>query len=107
SRRAAVALHGAGFRVARLLLRDHGDTAALNAEMCHAARIDEVLSACNALSERYGSGRTGLLGFSLGGNFAVRVAAHDACSRSIARVLASCPVGASASRGARIGRRLE
>jgi predicted alpha/beta-fold hydrolase len=92
SRRAAVALHRAGFRVARLLLRDHGDTAALNAEMFHSARIDEVVSACNALSERYGSGCTGLLGFSLGGNFAVRVAAHDACNRSIARVLAICPV---------------
>jgi len=92
SRRAAHALSSAGFRVARLLLRDHGDTSALNTEMFHSARIDEVVEACNALSASYGNGRTGVLGFSLGGNFAVRVAAHPRCDRSIASVLAVCPV---------------
>jgi predicted alpha/beta-fold hydrolase len=92
SRRAASALHRAGFRIARLLLRDHGDTAALNPEMFHSARIDEVVDACNALSRRYGNGRTGVLGFSLGGNFAVRVAAHPQADPSIAAVLAICPV---------------
>jgi predicted alpha/beta-fold hydrolase len=92
SRRAAAALHRAGFRVARLIFRDHGDTAGLNAEMFHSARLDEVVDACNALSAGYGNGRTGLLGFSLGGNFALRVASHAATDASIVSVLAVCPV---------------
>jgi len=92
SRRVAAALHHAGFRIARLLLRDHGDTAALNVELFHSARIDEVVAACNGLVERYGDRGAGLLGFSLGGNFAVRVAAHPAVDARIAQVLAVCPV---------------
>ena len=92
SRRAADALHRANFRVARLLLRDHGDTAALNVELFHSARIDEVVAACNALAARYGNGTTGILGFSLGANFAIRVAADASCNERIAAVLAVCPV---------------
>jgi hypothetical protein len=54
-RRAASALHAAGFRVARLHLRDHGDTAHLNEELFNAARITEVVDVCNALASRYGA----------------------------------------------------
>lgn len=70
---AAAALHAAGFGVARLNLRDHGDTAHLNAELFHSARIGEVVEAIVTLRERLGT-PIGLLGFSLGGNFALRVA---------------------------------
>lgn len=70
---AATELWRAGFSVARLNLRDHGSTAELNEELYHAARIREVLDAIAQLEERYGRAGTGVVGFSLGGNFALRV----------------------------------
>jgi predicted alpha/beta-fold hydrolase len=91
-RRASTALYRAGFNVARLLLRDHGDTAGLNPELFNAARIDEVVDACNLLAARHGSAGTGLMGFSLGGNFSLRVAAHPDCSPAMRACLAVCPV---------------
>lgn len=91
-RRAADALHAAGFNVVRLLLRDHGETAALNEELFNAARIDEVVDACNYLTARYGEYGAGLMGFSLGGNFALRVAAHPGCSSALSACFAVCPV---------------
>lgn len=70
---AAAALHARGFTVTRINLRDHGDTAGLNPGLFHSALIDEVIALVKQLSEE--SARpTGLLGFSLGGNFALRVA---------------------------------
>ncbi len=91
-RRASTALYEAGFTVARLLLRDHGQTAHLNPDMFHAARIDEVVDACNALVEHAGSSSGGLLGFSLGGNFALRLAANERISTTFRTALAVCPV---------------
>lgn len=91
-RRAAAALHGAGFRVARLHLRDHGNTAHLNEALFNAARIVEVVDACNALAARYGADGAGLLGYSLGGNFALRLAAHPEISSTFGNALAVCPV---------------
>jgi predicted alpha/beta-fold hydrolase len=88
--RTAVALLEDGFNVARLLLRDHGDTASLNVEPFNAARIDEVVDACNQLAERHGQ-RAGLVGFSLGGNFALRVASHPDRSDRIRACFAVCP----------------
>lgn len=75
-------LLAAGYRVIRLNLRDHGDTAHLNEEMFHSARIKEVVDACLELADR----PTGLIGFSLGGNFALRV-----CARTELPALAICP----------------
>ncbi len=90
--RAALALKHSGYNVARLLLRDHGDTIGLNEDLFHSARIDEVVDACNWLAMRYGSTRVGAMGFSLGGSFAIRIAAHPRRSDSIAAALAVCPV---------------
>lgn len=84
---AAKALDEAGFNVARLNLRDHGDTAALNEGMFNSSRIDEVAGAVAQLADKYGSGHAGLVGFSLGGNFALRVAR---CHEQI-KTLAVCP----------------
>ena len=70
--RVTTALVDAGFNVARLLLRDHGSTAALNLELFNSARIDEVVDASEWLVASFGPG--GIMGFSLGGNFALRVA---------------------------------
>jgi predicted alpha/beta-fold hydrolase len=66
-------LHRAGYAVARLNLRDHGGTHDLNEEMFHANRIDEVVGAVSALSTSIAHRRLFLIGFSLGGNFALRV----------------------------------
>jgi predicted alpha/beta-fold hydrolase len=68
---AATELLDAGFRVARLNLRDHGGTEALNEELFHSARTREVVDAVRQLTVAHGGG---VLGFSLGGNFALRVA---------------------------------
>lgn len=98
-RRTADALHAAGFNVIRLLLRDHGDTAALNEDLFNAARIEEVVDACSYLAAEYGQHGAGLMGFSLGGNFALRVAAHADCHPGLSACFAVCPVvdpGASA-----------
>lgn len=90
--RSADALHDAGFNVVRLLLRDHGGTAGLNEDLFNAARIDEVVDACNYLVRHYGQHGAGLMGFSLGGNFALRVAGHPACDTGITACFPVCPV---------------
>ena len=66
-------LHRAGYTVVRLNLRDHGGTHDLNEGMFHANRIDEVVGAVAALSSTIAHRRLFLIGFSLGGNFALRV----------------------------------
>lgn len=86
-----VALSAAGFNVARLNMRDHGGTEPLNEEMFNSGRIGEIIDACAQLSQRYGAAGTGLMGFSLGANFALR-AASSACRRAAVPTLAICPV---------------
>ncbi|WP_293367592.1 alpha/beta fold hydrolase [Nevskia sp.] len=65
----------AGWNVFRLNLRDHAGTHALNERMFHSARIAEVLHGVRAAQLIDGSegGRLAVIGFSLGGNFALRV----------------------------------
>ncbi len=70
----AKSLYQAGFSVARINLRDHGDTAHLNRGLFNSALIDEVVALTRHLSGAYGSAGMGVMGFSLGGNFALRVA---------------------------------
>lgn len=71
---AACALHDAGWRIARLNLRDHGFTHALNREMFHSARLDEVLAAIRRIGAHVDDAALRVVGFSLGGNFTLRVA---------------------------------
>lgn len=63
-----------GFSVIRLNLKDHGGTAHLNEDLYNAARIAEVVEAVTLLQQQQATGPCGLAGFSLGGNFALRVA---------------------------------
>jgi predicted alpha/beta-fold hydrolase len=63
-----------GFSVARLNLRDHGGTAHLNEGMFHNGLIDEVVDVVGQLQKQYGG--SAVVGFSLGGNFALRLAKH-------------------------------
>lgn len=88
---AARALHDAGWHVTRLNLRDHGYTHALNAEMFHSGRLDEVCGALHAIAEHIG-GDLRLIGFSLGGNFVLRLGeARAAEALPITRCIAVCP----------------
>jgi predicted alpha/beta-fold hydrolase len=87
------ALYAAGFAVFRLNFRDHGATHELNPELFHSCRIDEVVDATKRIIEAHGEPRTFLVGHSLGGNFALRVAVRSrAANLSLARVVAICPV---------------
>ncbi|HOX71163.1 alpha/beta fold hydrolase [Dokdonella sp.] len=81
-----------GYDVFRLNFRDHGDTHHLNPELFHSCRIDEVVGAVGAVARMFHDLPLGIAGFSLGGNFALRVAlrAPDA-GIPLAYALAVCP----------------
>lgn len=87
------ALWHAGFDVVRLLLRDHGGTDHLNEEMFNSSMLPEVIDALKTLLARHTGGCAGVLGFSLGGNFALRIAAQaERAGLPIGSVLAICPL---------------
>lgn len=69
----ACRLHAEGWNVFRLNLRDHGGSHALNEEMFHSARMDEVLNAVHAIRRFDAAPKLVAIGFSLGGNFALRI----------------------------------
>jgi predicted alpha/beta-fold hydrolase len=86
-------LFAEGFEVVRLNLRDHGATHHLNRELFHSCRLPEVVGAMRALATRFSGLPMVLAGFSLGGNFMLRVAAHpEARHLPVERVLAISPV---------------
>ncbi|MGH8304134.1 MAG: YheT family hydrolase [Steroidobacteraceae bacterium] len=81
------------FEVVRLNLRDHGDTHHLNRDLFHSCRLPEVIGAVRALQRQLPARPLELVGFSLGGNFMLRVAAHARDSGlQLARVIAVSPV---------------
>jgi predicted alpha/beta-fold hydrolase len=112
SGRAAVVLHGwegsaqsiyvlslsqmlfeRGFDVVRLNLRDHGETHHLNRELFHSCRLPELIGAVRSLQDMFAGRPMNLVGFSLGGNFVLRVAARAAHAQlDLARVIAISPV---------------
>ena len=63
-----------GFSICRLNLRDHGDSHHLNEGLFHGALLEETFEAVNYLSQQAGNLPVYLIGFSLGGNFALRIA---------------------------------
>lgn len=82
-----------GFDVLRLNLRDHGDTHHLNRELFHSCLLPEVVGAMRALQAALGGKPLRLVGFSLGGNFMLRVGAQArAAGLDIARIIAVSPV---------------
>jgi len=90
---AGSALFAAGFAVFRLNLRDHGSTHALNEGLFHSCRIDEVRNAVARVRAMSDPAFFAVVGQSLGGNFALRIAAQAAAAGlRIDRVLAICPV---------------
>ncbi|MEO8314494.1 MAG: alpha/beta fold hydrolase [Pseudomonadota bacterium] len=86
-------LFDAGVDVVRLNLRDHGGTQHLNEGIFHSCRLEEVCGAVAQLQKQLALSATWLIGFSLGGNFMLRVAASgDPRLGPIAGVVAISPV---------------
>ena len=81
-----------GFDVFRLNLRDHGDTHHLNEGIFNSTLVAEVISGLEDLQSRLIYSDYTLVGFSLGGNFSLRVAAlaHDR-NIKLSKVIAFCP----------------
>jgi predicted alpha/beta-fold hydrolase len=89
----AQSLFAQGLEVVRLNLRDHGATHHLNRELFHSCRLPEVVGAVRALATTFPGLPMVLAGFSLGGNFMLRVAAHaQAGELPLERVIAISPV---------------
>jgi predicted alpha/beta-fold hydrolase len=82
-----------GFDVFRLNFRDHGPTHHLNRDLFHSCRIDEVVGAVQAVQKLFAPPSLSIAGFSLGGNFALRVAARaPKAGIGLAHTIAVCPV---------------
>lgn len=82
-----------GFRILRVNLRDHGPSHHLNRGLFHSRRLDEAIGAVRWIRERFTEDEFFLGGFSLGGNFCLRIAASAAApDLRIKKVLAVCPV---------------
>ena len=90
---AAGRLHDAGYEIFRLHLRDHGPSHHLNAGLFHANRIREVVAAVREIGRRRRGDALLLAGFSMGGNFALRVGARATeAGIDLRGVVAVCPV---------------
>lgn len=59
----------------RLNFRDHGETHHLNEGLFHSCRLNEVIDAIKLITQRHPYQIVNLCGFSLGGNFCLRVSA--------------------------------
>lgn len=87
-----------GFATLRLNFRDHGDSHHLNEALFHSNRIDEVVHATCDIAQRLwpdASAQRPLVaaGYSLGGNFALRLALRaPEAGLPLTRVAAVCPV---------------
>ncbi len=71
---AATALDRAGYDTFRLNFRDHGESHHLNIELFHSCRLLEVVDAVGQVRRAHADQPVFLVGFSLGGNFSLRVA---------------------------------
>ena len=80
--------------VYRLNLRDHGRSAHLNRGLFYATRLAEVEEAIAQIVDRSQNGPIYLVGFSLGGNFVLRLARNDSSldNDAIRRAVAISPV---------------
>ncbi len=82
-----------GWDIFRLNFRDHGDSHGLNEALFHSCQIDEVVHAMADIAKRWPARPIALAGFSLGGNFALRVAMQTSrVGIALSYVLAVCPI---------------
>ncbi|KRA75342.1 alpha/beta hydrolase [Lysobacter sp. Root667] len=92
-RMTAAELLGRGFEVFRLNFRDHGDTHHLNEGLFHSNRIGEVLHAARDVAQRFPRRPMSVAGYSLGGNFALRLALQaPEAGLPLTYAAAICPV---------------
>lgn len=89
----AANLLDAGFDVFRLNFRDHGDTHGANPGIFHSCRLKEIVDATLQVRRLFQPRVMVAAGYSLGGNFALRLArAAPDVGLALARVAAVCPV---------------
>lgn len=82
-----------GCDIFRLNFRDHGPSHHLNEDIFHSCRLDEVVGAVRSIQASLPNKRITVAGFSLGGNFALRVAASaPRAGIELERAAAVCPV---------------
>jgi len=72
----ANSLYLEGLNIYRLNLRDHGDSHHMNEALFHSCRIEEVMLAVQDIQKQFPNKNFILCGFSLGGNFALRIASR-------------------------------
>jgi len=81
-----------GFDIFRLHFRDHGDTHHLNEDLFHSCRIAEVVGAVKAIAQQFPQLPLAVAGYSLGGNFALRIALHaPVAGIELRHAVAVCP----------------
>lgn len=89
----AARLWAEGFDVLRFNFRDHGETHHFNPGLFHSCRLGEVISGLKDWQLRFEIADWNLCGYSLGGNFALRVALNrDRAGLRLRQVVAVCPV---------------
>jgi len=89
----AQTLYQLGHDIIRLNLRDHGVTHHLNRDLFHSCRLPEVVGAVKQIAAQHRGRRLNLIGYSLGGNFMLRVGAEaPRHGLDIARIIAISPV---------------
>jgi predicted alpha/beta-fold hydrolase len=82
-----------GYDIFRLNLRDHGPTHHLNRELFHSCRLPEAVGAVKRLQSLFPHQEFNLVGFSLGGNFALRIGARaKSAGIRLRRLVAISPV---------------
>lgn len=80
-----------GFDVLRLNLRDHGDTQHLNRELFNSTMTEEVADAIEIFISQRNYPAVFLAGFSLGGNFTLRIAADRGMALGLRAAVAISP----------------
>lgn len=87
----AVRLLAQGYDVLRVNLRDHGESHHLNRELFNSTRSAEVASALQGYIDQHHYQGIYLAGFSLGGSFALRIAADAGTELGLRSCVAVCP----------------
>ena len=80
-----------GFDVLRLNLRDHGDTQHLNKGIFNSTMTTEVADSIQLFLSEQNYATSFLVGFSLGGNFTLRIAADSGTQLGLTAATAICP----------------
>jgi len=89
---AAGVLYDHGYSIFRLNLRDHGQSHHLNRELFNSTRLAEVAGGLRAIFRSFPHTRNFLVGFSLGGNFVLRLATMLPTDKGLNQCIAICPL---------------